>query len=73
MEPGSCEVWTGGANWQPINTGLPDLSAQKLVIDSAEAFLHTTTLLGGVYDLQLPRPIKAVGSRRGPRAVKPRT
>jgi len=63
----------GGSNWQPINTGLPDLSAQRLVIDSAGTFLHTTTSVCGVYDLQLPRPIKAVGPRRGPQAIKPRT
>ncbi|HJW14444.1 MAG TPA: hypothetical protein VJ776_07100, partial [Thermoanaerobaculia bacterium] len=63
----------GGLTWQPINSGLPDLSAQAIVIDSAGAFLHVTTLLGGVYDLQLPRRIHAVESSRGIRAVKPRT
>jgi photosystem II stability/assembly factor-like uncharacterized protein len=62
-----------GATWQPINTGLPDLAAHRIVVDAAGTSLHATTSSGGVYDLQLPRRIDTVEPRQPPRSVRPRT
>jgi photosystem II stability/assembly factor-like uncharacterized protein len=61
-----------GTTWLAINSGLPVLVVDRIVIDSAGAYLHVTTGAGGVYDLQLPRLIHEAPPRPT-HAVVPRT
>lgn len=51
---GVFESLDGGQSWAALNTGLPDLAIQALVIDSDGATLHVATLTGGVFDYSLP-------------------
>jgi hypothetical protein len=52
---GVFESRDGGQSWAPMNTGLPDLFVQALVIDSDGTSLHVATLTGGVFDYSLPQ------------------
>jgi hypothetical protein len=61
-----------GTTWQAINSGLPVLVVNRIVVDSTGGYLHATTGVGGVYDLQLPRLIREA-PLRPTRMVAPRT
>ena len=60
---GVLESLDGGQTWASVNTGLPDLIVQALVIDSDGKSLHAATLTGGVFDYSLPRSPRALPFR----------